>query len=76
MKYIAKPNTWFDEGTEAFPASGCWEAYNELGLINIVRAAVFSGIKNGNPDEEICSEDEFDIQEEQVRFIDVFEIKE
>lgn len=49
-KYIAKPNTWFDEGTEA---TLICEITSEYGL--------FSGIKDGKEDEEGCLYEEFDI---------------
>lgn len=52
MKYIAKPDTWYDEGTEAQ-------------LIDDYRpqidSGLFCGYKNGKLDEEICSFDEFEV---------------
>ena len=50
-KYISKGD-WFDRGTEAIficAADNGW--------------ALFSGIQDGKPDEEVCALDEFDIVE-------------
>ena len=58
MKYISKKNEWFDEGTEAIPVTEIWDV-NET-----EKAAIFSGIRNGKPDEEMCGLDEFNIIEE------------
>ena len=50
MAYIAKPDTWFDVGTDAI-------------LIDDYRpqidSGLFRGIKDGHPDEEVCGFDEF-----------------
>lgn len=51
-KYIAKPNTWFDEGTEAKLLADC-------GFFGI-----FEGIREGKPDEETCLYEEFEVIEE------------
>jgi hypothetical protein len=59
IKYIAKPDTWYDEGTEAVPVTSIWNV-NEND-----QAAVFLGTKDGNPDEEMCCLDEFEIIEEE-----------
>ena len=59
MRYIAKKDTWFDEGTEVklifdyrkvkrHPDDDDW--------------GLFSGIRDGRPDEEVCSLDEFDVE--------------
>ncbi len=51
--YTTKPNTWFDEGTQAILIDD-YRYYNvDIGL--------FEGLKDGKPDEEICSFDEFKI---------------
>jgi len=52
VKYIAKPNTWFDVGTEAIPVTDFVEALNPF--------AVFRGMKDGELDEETCPVDEFE----------------
>ena len=49
MKYIAKANTWFDEGTEVRLIDRYSE---EFGL--------FIGMKDGKEDEEVCRFDEFE----------------
>ena len=67
-KFIAKPNTWFDEGTEVILTT----QINEDGL------GIFRGIRTcKNPksenrklgekyvDEELCSFDEFELRREE-----------
>lgn len=56
MKYIAKANTWFDEGTEV--------EYICPMLVGHKWPAIMSGIRNGKPDEEGCSEHEFEAVEQ------------
>jgi len=58
MKYIAKPNTWFDEGTEAVPIRDFWVNYVKLEVQ--VSSSVFRGIRNGIHDEHICIVDDFE----------------
>jgi len=48
MSFTAKPETWFDEGTEAWQVGEPFHG-----------AALFAGTKDGKPDEEICALDEF-----------------
>ena len=53
-KYFPKENdAWFDWGTEAFIID-IYDGFN---------FALFEGIKDDHPDEEVCSYDEFDIVE-------------
>ena len=54
-KYIAKKDTWFDAGTEAELIGEVW---NEC--------ALFSGIHNGEKDEELCQLEEFNIIDVEV----------
>lgn len=66
MKYIAKPNTWYDEGTEAVPVSDFWTLHLIkkncfLTWIKYETSAVFCGIKDGKEDEEVCCINEFNI---------------
>jgi len=62
-KYIAKPDTWFDEGTEAFP-SDIFDDNPESGF------GLFTGTKSDYeedklyPSHEMCSLSEFEIIEE------------
>lgn len=63
MRYITKPNKYFDAGTEATMLGESWEVYADYDEICPCRVAVFQGIKDGKPDEEVCSVDEFDIVE-------------
>lgn len=51
MRYIARPGTWFDEGTEV----ELIDDYREDGL----DAGLFRGEHLGKLDEEICSFNEF-----------------
>lgn len=61
IKYIAKPNTWFDEGTEAIPVSDFCVAFDDLEMTKRNDFAIFLGYRFGQPDEEICTLDEFEI---------------
>ena len=63
MKYIAKPNMWFDVGTEAVPITEFWDGFMDWEMTIPIRVAVFEGIKNGTVDEETCGEREFEIIE-------------
>lgn len=55
--YFSKKDEWFDEGTEAILVTGSW-------MINeSCRVAIFAGIRNGKPDEELCGLDEFEVIE-------------
>ena len=56
-KYIAKSDTWFDEGTEAKLLG---ELINEVGL--------FRGIHNGEEDEELCPLEEFNVIETDIKW--------
>jgi len=60
-KFISKRGEWFDEGTEAKLISEefNYNKENQFDLCNLW--GLFSGIRNGKPDEEACSFDEFDI---------------
>ena len=58
MKYIAKKDEWFDEGTEATLIDDY-----RLSTSAPFDSGLFLGIHNGKPDEEVCSFDEFDIAE-------------
>jgi len=51
-RFFAKPDTWFDEGTEAELVADC-------GAFGI-----FLGQHLGKPDEESCGWHEFDVVEE------------
>ena len=56
IKYIAKPNTWFETGTECMLIDGSEDKDGHFGL--------FIGIKDGRVDEETCPMDEFEIKDE------------
>jgi hypothetical protein len=62
-RYIAKPDTWFDEGTEAFP-SDIFDNDPENGY------GLFAGTKSDYepgvlyPSHEMCSLSEFEIIED------------
>jgi len=57
-RFFAKKDTWFDEGTEAFIYEDTTVRFGDGDS-----TALFSGIKDGHPDEEVCSLNEFDIKE-------------
>jgi len=52
IKYVAKPNTWFDEGSEV----SITLLYSDMVLA--------CGLHNGKIDEEVCGIDEFEKVEE------------
>ena len=54
-RYFAKPDVWYDAGTEAFLIPGTEN--------NPPNAALFCGTKDGKLDEEYCRFDEFDVVE-------------
>ena len=57
MKYISK-GEWFDEGTEVVLI----DDYRINPLPNLRRnAGLFEGYRNGHPDQEVCTFDEFDV---------------
>jgi len=64
IKYIAKPDEWFDVGTEVQliddyrASSAMYFGGPEM------NAGLFEGLKDGKIDQEVCSFDEFDIIEE------------
>ena len=53
-KYISK-GEWFDAGTECELVVDC--------TMGGVPMGIFSGLRNGLPDEELCGLDEFDVIE-------------
>lgn len=56
MKYIAKIDTWYDQGTEV-------ELLDDFRPL--VDSGIFCGYRKGKLDEEICSFGEFEIVEEE-----------
>ena len=63
MRFIAKKDTWFDEGTEAVLLGESWVGFADPALTIRADAGLFAGIRDGKPDEEVCGLDEFDIIE-------------
>lgn len=64
MRFIAKPNTWYDEGTEAFVVDDCvWDGFADREMRIPMKAGLFRGLRNGQWDEETCGFDEFEIKE-------------
>ena len=59
IKYIAKPDTWFDEGSEATLLGELWNDYRDAKLTIKSQSGLFLGYKNGKLDEEVCCIDEF-----------------
>lgn len=69
MKYLAKPNTWFDEGTEVVLLVDC-RPQMSIGIFKGIRTS--EGLPELHPvgekymDEEDCSFDEFnEVEDEQ-----------
>lgn len=65
VKLTAKPDTWFDEGTEVFIVDlGYGELRRRVDEFAFVGVKTFSGVylglRNGEWDEEFCPPDEFD----------------
>lgn len=57
--FIAKPNTWFDEGTEAKLLQHIQDPCD--GDFKCPGFGLFKGFVEGELDEEICNYDEFEI---------------
>ena len=62
MKFIARPNTWFDKGTEAELLNYHGWCWNDLG--EKVEWGLFRGKFINKVNEQVCHFDEFDITEE------------
>jgi len=65
-RYFAKPDTWFDVGTEAFLLGDVWDDniyYRDTEMIEPKLLAMFAGTRNGKPDEEPCDLDDFEISD-------------
>jgi hypothetical protein len=75
VKFISKPNEWFDAGTEVFDATICnWgktrqrlsvEKYNSIWLK--AGHIIGLGLRKGFWDEELCPLEEFDIIETETQ---------
>lgn len=65
-KYIAKPNTWFKEGTEVrlIEYLICDKDGIKYGTFEGVRDGVNDGVSDGVRESEVCSYDEFNIIDE------------
>jgi hypothetical protein len=66
-KYIAKPNTWFDEGTEVellVNFRKCFRKGKDYNDLIPTEWGLFRGMCNGELDEETCDFLEFDIIED------------
>jgi hypothetical protein len=61
IKFIARSETWFDEGTEAFIDGDVFDG--------LCTSALFDGIKDGEEDGEICSIFEFDWFDEEGNYL-------
>lgn len=59
IKYIAKPDEWFDEGTEV----KLIDDYRSSSAMYFggasMNAGLFEGLRDGKVDQEVCSFDEF-----------------
>lgn len=65
--YIAKANTWFDAGTVAIKRTENFGSTPD--------SALFIGSRRGEPDEEVCEIDEFDVIELDVTDVDYKETR-
>ncbi len=75
-RYIAKPGTWFKEGTEAFLVA---DMQSDFGLFSGIRVnqgeSKLCAIGEEYPDEEMCPFDEFDtieVTQEDIEFSEYF----
>jgi len=57
MKFLAKPNTWYDEMTEVEIVDEYCTVYDKDGPPTL--HCLCRGLKNGSIDEEICVAEEF-----------------
>lgn len=62
MRYKAKPDTWFDEGTTVKLVDDYRDGRRDTPF---GEAGLFRGYKDGKLDEEICPFDEFEIVDEE-----------
>lgn len=68
IKYVAKPDEWFDEGTEVKLIDD-YRADSSMYFGGpSMNAGLFEGLKDGKVDQEVCSFDEFDIIEDESDF--------
>lgn len=58
MKFVAKPNTWYDAGTEVKILVECGTVY-DCDDMHPSLNVLCQGIRNGDIDEEMCCSDEF-----------------
>jgi hypothetical protein len=66
-KYIAKPDTWFDEGTEVKLLNNfgeCLRKGKDYSDMIKTEWGLFEGLVDGESDEETCDFLEFDIIED------------
>ena len=63
-KFISD-GTWFDLNTEATIIGALSPTWDEED--NLVGLALFKGIRQGKPDEEVCSLSEFDVWKEDTK---------
>lgn len=60
MRFIAKPDEWFDAGTEVRLIDDYRDS-DEMIYNRSLNAGLFEGFRNGLLDQEVCCFDEFDI---------------
>lgn len=58
MKFLAKPDTWYDEGTEVKILQEHCTVFDASRKI-LTLQVLCSGLKDGEIDEELCVMDEF-----------------
>ena len=62
IKYVAKPDNWFDAGTEVKLID---DYSNPPGNV-LEGAGLFEGFRNGSMDQEICLFEEFEVVDDKA----------
>ncbi len=63
MRFIAKPDTWFDEGSEVKLVDDYRNPSGVTRFNPLDESGLFEGFRLGRIDQEICLFEEFDILE-------------
>lgn len=66
VRYIAKPDEWFDSGTEVKLIDD-YRTSDAMIYHKSLNAGLFEGLRNGVLDQEVCDFDEFEVLEENLQ---------
>lgn len=66
VSYIAKPDGWFDTGTEVKLIDD-YRNNDSMFYHKSLNAGLFEGFRNGLLDQEVCDFDEFEVIEENLQ---------